>query len=222
MVRGWFRGVECRTRAGGGISCKLCDLCEEGDTAGRAGVMFAAAISIHALREEGDSKNRENTLYFYISIPHLDEIQKAFSPLNQEMLFYSFRKGLFFGAKETAKPCPLPLRTGKTYSKNQDAVLLKIRMQANMLDFAFIVVSQLVKAQAVKTGIDQAAEFVFQNRILGGVQQTFKNRVLHTLSIVDAFFGDLSQPFAAGRGFGIDIVCDQNEHSEPHFQKNGG
>lgn len=39
----------------------------------------------------------------------------------------------------------LPLALSK-----QDSILIKIRVQTHMLDFAFVMVSQLIKAQAVR------------------------------------------------------------------------
>lgn len=39
----------------------------------------------------------------------------------------------------------LPLALSK-----QDSILIKIRVQPHMLDFAFVMVSQLIKAQAVR------------------------------------------------------------------------
>ena len=57
MVREGGRDVDCRARAEEG-SVASCDLCEEGGAAGRVGVVFDAAISIHALREEGDKNEK--------------------------------------------------------------------------------------------------------------------------------------------------------------------
>ena len=59
----------------------------------------------------------------------------------------------------------LPLALSK-----QDSILIKIRVQTHMLDFAFVMVSQLIKAQAVRFRIDQFGQFCFEHRVLRGIQ----------------------------------------------------
>ena len=70
-------------------------------------------ISIHTLREEGDSKNREKTRCFCISINNSAQFEK------EKMLKTKLCRGVraemaaIFGAKESGRTCALRVRTGK-------------------------------------------------------------------------------------------------------------
>ena len=78
----------------------------------------------------------------------------------------------------------------------QDSILIKIRVQTHMLDFAFVMVSQLIKAQAVRFRIDQFGQFCFEHRVLRGIQQALKYGVLHPLAVVYTDFCSLRRPAA--------------------------
>ena len=67
-----------------------------------------------------------------------------------------------------------------------------------MLDFAFVMVSQLIKAQAVRFRIDQFGQFCFEHRVLRGIQQALKYGVLHPLAVVYTDFCYFAQPATTG------------------------
>ena len=77
-----------------------------------------------------------------------------------------------------------------------------------MLSFIFVVVSKIVEAQTVFFRIHDLAQFRLKAAALCRVQQTFKDRALHSLAIIDALFGDLPQSFSARGIFGIHIIGD--------------
>ena len=101
-------------------------------------------ISIHALREEGDSKNREKTPRFCLIIHLSAQIAKRCLQNKPQNHTVTCANGWCSGAKCPGKPCVLPVRTGRT-SKDQHAVLCKLRVQSNVLDLRLIVVAQLVE-----------------------------------------------------------------------------
>ena len=105
---------------------------------------LAVLISIRALREEGDSKNREKTLYFCLIIHLPAQIAKRCLQNKPQNHTVTCANGWYSGAKRPGKPCVLPVRTGRT-SKDQHAVLCKLRVQSNVLDLRLIVVAQLVE-----------------------------------------------------------------------------
>ena len=84
-------------------------------------------ISIHALREEGDSKNREKTPCFCLIIHLSAQIAKRCLQTKPQNHTVTCANGRFSGAKRPGKPCVLPVRTGRT-SKDQHAVLGKLRV----------------------------------------------------------------------------------------------
>ena len=104
----------------------------------------AFCISIHALREEGDGKNREKTPCFCLIIHLSAQIAKRCLQNKPQNHTVTCANGWCSGAKRPGKPCVLPVRTGRT-SKDQHAVLCKLRVQSNVLDLRLIVVAQLVE-----------------------------------------------------------------------------
>ena len=105
-------------------------------------------ISIHALREEGDSKNRENTLCFCLIIHLCAQIAKRHLPHEPQHRAVSCINGWYSGAKRPGIPCVLPIRTGCA-SKDQHAILCKLRVQPDVLDLGLVVVAQLIEPQTV-------------------------------------------------------------------------
>ena len=97
-------------------------------------------------------------------------------------------------------------------SEDQDISLFKAGVNADMFHFGPVVIAELVKSQAVQFGVDEGGQFGLQNGELSGIQKAFKNGILDALAVVHTFFGDLTQPFASGCSFGVDIVSDQNKH----------
>ena len=72
------------------------------------------SISIHALREEGDSKNREKTLCFCLIIHLPAQIAKRCLQTKPQNHTVTCANGWFSGAKCPGKTCVLPIRTGRT------------------------------------------------------------------------------------------------------------
>lgn len=101
-------------------------------------------ISIHALREEGDSKNREKTLCFCLIIHLPAQIAKRRLQTKPQNHTVTCANGWYSGAKRPGKPCALPVRTGGA-SKDQHTILRKLRVQPNMLDLSLVIVAQLVE-----------------------------------------------------------------------------
>ena len=97
-------------------------------------------ISIHALREEGDSKNREKTPCFCLIIHLSAQIAKRCLQTKPQNHTVTCANGWYSGAKRPGKPCVLPIRTGRT-SKDQHAVLGKFWVQSNVLDLGLVVVA---------------------------------------------------------------------------------
>ena len=102
---------------------------EEGDLR-QAVAVQQYYISIHALREEGDSKNRENTLCFCFSIHGFAQNGKHLkTPLGQKRCFLC-KNRKETGAKPLENLCSLPGRTG---SKDQGVPLCKGRVHTDVL-----------------------------------------------------------------------------------------
>ena len=118
-------------------------------------------ISIHALREEGDSKNREKTLCVCLIIHLSAQIAKRCLQTKPQNHTVTCANGWYSGAKRPGKPCVLPVRTGRT-SKNQHAILCKLRVQSNVLDLGLVVVAQLVEPQTVQGRVDQGGQLCFE------------------------------------------------------------
>ena len=90
---------------------------------------------------------------------------------------------------------------------NHEHILRKIsRLTPKVLNFGLILIPELVKAQAVFFRVYYCAQFRFQASVLCRIQQTLKHGTLHSLTIIDALPGNLSEPFPPGGVFGIDIV----------------
>ena len=70
--------------------------------------------------------------------------------------------------------------------------------------------------------INQLFQLMPNKLQLRSVKIALKNAVLYALAIIDAFLRYLAQTAASGCVFCIDIICDQNQHTYPHFHKNGG
>ena len=102
--------------------------------------VMAKDISIHALREEGDSKNREKTPCFCLIIHLSAQIAKRCLQTKPQNHTVTCANGWYSGAKRPGKPCVLPIRTGRT-SKDQHAVLGKFWVQSNVLDLGLVVVA---------------------------------------------------------------------------------
>ena len=81
-----------------------------------------------------------------------------------------------------------------------------------MFNLVFVSFPQVVKAQTVFFLIHDSKKLGLEQFALGCVQQTFKNRALYPLPIIDALPGNLTQASASGGILCIDIVCDEYQH----------
>lgn len=97
--------------------------------------------------------------------------------------------------------------------KNQQPICLVAGLTAKMFDFGVVMIAQIVKTQAVPLRIHDLTQLRLQNPVLRSIQRAFKHGILYPLSIVHALPGNLTQPFASGGVFCIDIVCNDNEHT---------
>lgn len=82
-----------------------------------------------------------------------------------------------------------------------------------MLHFLLVLVSQIVKAQAVLLRIHNGHQPGLKLPALASVQQTLEHRILHPLAVIHAFFGDLPQTLPAGGVLRVHIVSNQYQHS---------
>ena len=105
---------------------------------------LTGGISIHALREEGDSKNSEKTLCFCLIIHLPAQIAKRRLQTKPQNHTVTCANGWYSGAKRPGKPCALPVRTGGV-SKDQHTILRKLRVQPNMFNLSLVIVAQLVE-----------------------------------------------------------------------------
>jgi hypothetical protein len=90
------------------------------------------------------------------------------------------------------------------------------------------IMTEKVNSQTIGRGIDDLQESLPNSDYLRRINKTFKNGILHTLSIVQTSLGDPAQPaptLGSGRG---DIVGDQDLHlildeiACGHFQMKAG
>ena len=75
-----------------------------------------------------------------------------------------------------------------------------------MVHLCLIVISQIVKPQAVLFFINNICQYGFEKDTLSIIQHTFKNRILHTASIVDTLLGHLAQPCPSGSRLGGNVI----------------
>ena len=126
------------------------------------------AISIHALLAESDPRRKQTQprrLHFYPRSPCGERQQKCtkqwgtFTHMKQILWglhLHADRQGCILPFLPLFFPYFLVRRNRGFYDRlplalsKQDSILIKIRVQTHMLDFAFVMVSQLIKAQAVR------------------------------------------------------------------------
>ena len=125
-------------------------------------------ISIHALLAESDrvvTAFRGGVGNFYPRSPCGERQQKCtkqwgtFAHMKQILWglhLHADRQGCILPFLPLFFPYFLVRRNRRFYDRlplalsKQDSILIKIRVQTHMLDFAFVMVSQLIKAQAVR------------------------------------------------------------------------
>ena len=86
-------------------------------------------------------------------------------------------------------------------------------LTTKLLNLFLIVITEIIKPQAVLFGINNPTQFCLQASALGSVQQALKDGALDSLSVVNALSGHLPQPFPSGRVLGVYVIGDQNKHS---------
>lgn len=74
-------------------------------------------------------------------------------------------------------------------------------------------VSQQIEPQTILIGIDQFDELTFQMHVLFIVDGALEDRILDSLSEIQALSGNVSQAALAGFVSSGDVVGDQNQHS---------
>ena len=127
-----------------------------------------SAISIHALLAESDVEEVSGDTWtrdFYPRSPCGERQQKCtkqwgtFAHMKQILWglhLHADRQGCILPFLPLFFPYFLVRRNREFYDclplalSKQDSILIKIRVQTHMLDFAFVMVSQLIKAQAVR------------------------------------------------------------------------
>ncbi len=102
------------------------------------------------------------------------------------------------------------LCTWTSHLKNQDIFRRIGLLRAKVLNFVLIAAAQVVKPQAVFFRVHDLAELRLQAAALGRVQQTFKDRVLHTLAIIDTLFCNLPQTLSTCCILCVYVISDQN------------
>ena len=93
---------------------------------------YTPSISIHALREEGDSKNRDRSLCFCFSIHGFAQNGKRLRILLRPERLFLCEKPQGTWCEAPGNLCLLPGRTG---SENQGVSLRKGGMYADVLHF---------------------------------------------------------------------------------------
>lgn len=79
---------------------------------------------------------------------------------------------------------------------------------AEMLYFFLVLISKIIKPQAVLFQIHNRTQLSLKRPALRSVQQAFKHRILYALSIIYTLLGDLPQPFPAGGCFRMDVISN--------------
>ena len=85
-----------------------------------------------------------------------------------------------------------------------------------------ILVTEVVKPQAVALLVHDRTQSVLELSALCGINEALKHGVLNALTIIYALFSDFSQPAPAACILGIHVISYQNKHLPPHFHRNGG
>ena len=87
---------------------------------------------------------------------------------------------------------------------------IKTRLSTNMFYFIFIFFTQIIKSQTIYLFVYNVLQYIFYLSAFGCVHLTFKYRILYSLSVISAFFCNLSQPFPSCCSLSVYIICNQN------------
>lgn len=91
-----------------------------------------------------------------------------------------------------------------------------------MLNPRLIAIAQIIKSKAVLLFIHNIAKLSLQRSQLSRIEQTFKNAVLHPLSVIDTLLCDTPQSAFTGCVCGGHVIADEYKHFLTYFHKNGG
>ena len=110
------------------------------------------------------------------------------------------------------EPIGKPMYTSASHSKDERAFRRIRILYAEVFNFAFIVVTQVIETKAILSGIHNFAKLSLKAAALGSIQQAFKDRALNALAVIHALFCDLPEAFTNGGILGIHIISNQNQH----------
>ena len=79
-----------------------------------------------------------------------------------------------------------------------------------MLYFILIAFPKVIKPQAIQIFIHDAQQARLKLLTLRCIQQAFKHRILHPLSVINALLCYLAQPSLSCCIFGIDVISYQH------------
>lgn len=124
---------------------------------------------------------------------------------------FSYKTGSIYLPKQVRTLLMLSVRL--LFALDHQRVFRQIcLLAAEVLDLLFILLAQVVKSQTIPFGIHNLTKGILQAATLCCVQQTLKYRILHSLTVVDALFGDLPQASASGGVLCVYIIGDQYQH----------
>lgn len=96
--------------------------------------------------------------------------------------------------------------------EDERASKIHYRLGADMFDFVLPVLTQVIKAKAILSWINQLTELLFQRDPLSSADFNFKYRKLNTLPVVQTCLCNTSETTRTGRVLGTDIITDQYKH----------
>ena len=79
-----------------------------------------------------------------------------------------------------------------------------------MLYFILIVFPKVIKPQAIQIFIHDTQQARLKLLTLCCIQQAFKHRILHPLSVINTLLCYLAQPSSSCCSFGIDVISYQH------------
>ena len=199
-----------------------------------SGTAMGVSISIHAPRTGSDSPSTTYTVrpsHFQSTLPARGATAQSNNSVDQNHRLctksipqnspfenqLSRKCGNFAektaksGANLPAKGWRLALRTGDSRGaplQHQQPFRGVARLHANVLNPAFVVIAEVVKAQTVLFRVNQLPKFRLKQLVLCGIQRALKYGILHALTVDDAALGNLPQAAFAVCIDGGNIVGD--------------
>src|SRR5690606_4344245 len=96
--------------------------------------------------------------------------------------------------------------------KQQRSLKIKAGFCANMFNPLLPLCSQSIKAQGIMIRIDFFNQSLSQSRPLGGIDFTFKHRILHPLTEIKTCPSDTTQTATSTAVFSFHVICHQHQH----------